>query len=133
MRRGHDTTKEGYDTVGPRARASGARARVWLLRDCVAIRMDVSLQARSLATGLCCDTDATRPGEALRYGCPSLLHGWAKPATQRSVGAGWAGCALGALNQFWTQCTVSESLFGTLFMSTVHKIFLNKIKSNQMK
>ena len=70
---------------------------------------------------------------ARRYGCPSLLYGWAKPATQRNVRAGWAGCAPGALNQFWTQCTVSESLFGTLFMSTVHKFFLNKIKSNQMK
>ena len=44
-----------------------------------------------------------------------------RPTTRRSVHAGWARCAPSAPNQFWTQCTVSESLFGTLFMNTVHE------------
>ena len=66
---------------------------------------------------------ATRPGQACDTAGPGLRHGQARPATRRSVRAGWAGYAPGAHNQFWTQCIVSESLFGTLFMNTVHKIF----------
>ena len=31
------------------------------------------------------------------------------------------GCAPGASNLVWTQCTVSESPFGTLFMNIVHE------------
>ena len=47
----------------------------------------------------------------------------------RAVGAqpGSFGCAPGAPNLVLTQCTISESLFGTLSMNTVHKFF-SKIK-----
>ena len=60
---------------------------------------------------------------------PSLRHGRARPTTRpgqaydttqcaRRLGH---GCAPGAPNQFWTQCTVSESLYRTLFINTVHE------------
>ena len=66
-----------------------------------------------------------------------LRHGKARPATRRSARAvcAQAGPRLGAL------CTrlsfdsghCSESLFGTLFMSTVHEVLKkNQIKSNQI-
>ena len=38
----HDMANMACDMVGPRARASGARARAWLLGDWVAIQMGVS-------------------------------------------------------------------------------------------
>ena len=91
-----------------------------------------------------------RPG--LRHDRARPRHGRAWPATRRpvlhdttqraprhgAVHAAWAQCSrpvrigwvqgvhLVHPTQFWTQCTVSESLFRTLFMSTVHEV-LKKI------
>ena len=46
--------------------------------------------------------------------------------------AAWVqGVHLVHLTQFWTQCTVSESLFGTLFMNTVHEHCSRGFKKNK--
>ena len=88
----------------------------------------------SWAPGRACDTTAWAYNTA-RPGCDTVegptttqchraarSHGLGEPGR-----AGWSvGCALGAPNQFLTQHIVSESLFGLLFMNTVHKIFRTK-------
>ena len=66
---------------------------------------------------------ATQPGR--RHDTDQCMRGLG------AVRAAWAYCAHGLSQgvhlvhptQFWTQCTVSKSLFGTLFMSTVHEVF----------
>ena len=118
----------------------------------------------ALCRNIGCDTPAhghdTAQGRAVtlplgpRYDRPRPRYGWAKACdtTPLRVSAcglsapctrpGSAGCALGVPNQFLTQYTIYESLFGTLFINTVHKIFRkkkeikflkNKIKSNKMR
>ena len=84
---------------------------------------DTTMQGHDTAQGRAharCDTtawacDTARPG---LHTAP--LSASTRPPRTRPGRAGWA---LGAPNQFLTQYTVSESLFGTLFMNTVHKIF----------
>ena len=76
------------------------------------------------ATG--CDTVGAWPRHSPAHGMS------VRPErTARNLGApcaqqGSVGCASVHPTQFWTQCTVSESLFGILFMNTVHKICLKK-------
>ena len=82
------------------------------------IRAAQRAQGRAWHTG-----DTAERGPATRSPMPTTRPGQACNTAQcaRIVPASWAGCAPGAPNQFWTQCTVSESLFGTLFMNTVHE------------
>ena len=94
-------------------------------------------KARGLAAGLVARQATTRSGRrAIRRDTPAtqpvlgLRHGTLRAMTRRSarsLGAPCAqprfvGCAPVHPTQFWTQCTVSESLFGTLSMSTVHEV-----------
>ena len=89
--------------------------------------------ARGLAVGLVARQATTRQGRrATRCDTPAtqpvlgLRHGTLRATTRRgarSMGAPWSvGCAPVHPTQFWTQCTVSESLFGTLFLTTVHEV-----------
>ena len=73
---------------------------------------------------------ATRSGVRYDTTGRALRHGQAKPATQRSARAvcGQAGPRVGALCTRLTFDFVhySESLFGTLFISTVHEVCKKK-------
>ena len=87
-------------------------------------------QGRSLTrcdtAALACDMAGGRP----RHGTTAHVCAWPR----RTLLVGWSvGCALGAPSQFFTQYTVSESLFGTLFMNTVHKIYWKKNEINFLK
>ena len=112
---------------------------VWL-RACHDIIDCIVTGGQRLGRWLCRDTDATRSGEALRhsagahacalrYGRSGLRHGRARLKTRPGQASDTAHCACRAgqgvhlvhPTQFWTQCTVFESLFGTLFMTTVHE------------
>ena len=76
----------------------------------------------------------TRPGTTTIQ--PSARHDTApcarlgRCASAVGVQPGSFGCAPSAPNLVLTQYTVSESLFGTLSMNTVHKFFSKKIKHN---
>ena len=82
------------------------------------------------------DTAGHRPTTQPRHGRPGHnAHDLCAQAGQ--------GCAPGAPNPVLTQCTVSESLFGKMFMNTVHEHCSrgfqnnnnnnnNKIKSNEI-
>ena len=85
--------------------------------------------------GTCVREAIQPPGacDTAPYACDT-----ARPGLRNSAGCAQAGPRLGAL------CTrpsfglnaLFQSLFGPLFMNTVHKnfsFFLNKLKSNQMK
>ena len=73
------------------------------------------------------------------------VHGvYARPeCTARNLGEpcaqpGSIGCAPAHPTQFWTQCIVFESLFGILFMNTVHNffskfLFILKTNNNKIK
>ena len=145
---GHDTincivTGEGLAT-GSECRdtksciVTGRRFGRWLCRDTAQPDAAIRPQQRP------------RYGQAgVRHGAARLRHGWPQTATRPVLGhdtaplcttirggvhdmgapyaqPGFVGCAPLHPTQFWTQCTVSESLFGTLFMSTVHKFFSKK-------
>ena len=128
--------------------------RLYRDRGAEALPLGVSRYNAATRPGLCCDTAGPmlgygRAGE--RHGAARLRHRRPQAATRpvlghdttplcstirrgaRGMGApctqpGSVGCAPVHPTQFWTQCTVSESLFGTLFMSTVNKIFQKKKK-----
>ena len=109
-----------------------AQQRAWACGDTA--RCTECGTARDMAyytAGARCDTverKATiRPGEACDTapGVPRQSRPSAQPRP-------WV-CAHCALDSVLTQCTVSESLFGTLFMNTVHEHYSRGFRKNKIK
>ena len=126
------TRSEGYMAKAFKARCPKPRYR----RDTAGVSAAIRSRERA----------AIRPPRLASR--PSQAYDAAKPGLRHSVvcmRAGSVGCALVHPTQFLTQCIVSESLFGTLLMNTVHEhctqnfskkkkeINFFKIKSNQIK
>ena len=82
-------------------------------------------------------TRRARPATLPATGCDTTDLGVVRAAYARSLSL---GVHLVHPTQFWTQCIVFDSLFGTLFMNTVHehcsrgfkkKTFKNEIFKNK--
>ena len=92
------------------------------------------------------DTTRARSNTGPRYGRLCLRHGRPQATPRHGAVCARLGrsarglcaqaeprCAPGAPDPVLDSVHCFQSLFGTLFMNTVHEVFKKKIKSNQMK